>query len=87
MGEAGIVERLVGQLRARGLAGDVEGMARAILTRAGVLDEAGELTAKGRVRQGLGAAGRAIDRAAKRSGHAAADYRYSPRTNRATLRR
>lgn len=45
-----------------------------------------ELTAKGKERSLMGAAGRAIDREVQRSGRPASDYKYNPRTNRATLK-
>ena len=46
-----------------------------------------ELTAKGKKRSKMGAAGRAKDRAAKASGHKASEYKYNPRTNRARLKK
>lgn len=46
----------------------------------------GKLTAKGKARQALGAAGRAKDRAAKESGRKASAYKYNAKTNRATLK-
>jgi len=44
------------------------------------------LTPKGIKRTNMGAAGRAIDRAAKLSGRSKDDYVYSSKTNRATLK-
>ena len=81
-----ILPRLVSQLAAKGVP-DPEGVAKRHLTRAGVLDASGELTAHGRIRQEMGAAERAKDRAAKQSGrHQLHEYKYDPRTNRAKLR-
>ena len=81
-----ILPRLISQLTAKGVP-DAEGVAKRTLTRAGVLDASGELTAHGRLRQEMGAAERAKDRAAKQSGrHRSQEYKYDPRTNRAKLR-
>lgn len=44
-------------------------------------------TRKGIARAEMGAAGRAIDRAATRSGRDPGEYIYSSKTNRATLRK
>jgi hypothetical protein len=79
---------LTSQLEEQGNA-DARQMAIDLLKKAGNLDAGGELTAKGRERQAMGAGGRAKDRAAKASGgaHAARDYRYDANTNRATLAR
>jgi len=62
-------------------------MAKALLKKRGHMDKDGKLTSEGKQRQKLGASGRAKDRAAKTSGRSASDYRYSAKTNRATLRR
>jgi hypothetical protein len=45
------------------------------------------LTDKGKKRQKMGAAGRAKDRAAQRSGRSTKEYVYSKKTNRATLKK
>lgn len=45
-----------------------------------------DLTRRGEERQEMGAAGRAIDRAASESGRPKSEYVYSSKTNRATLR-
>ena len=45
-----------------------------------------ELTAAGHARNAMTAEERAKDRAVKRSGGKPTDYKYDPRTNRATLR-
>jgi hypothetical protein len=80
-----ILPRLISQLTAKGVA-DPEGVARRSLTRAGVLDASGELTAYGKTRQEMGAAERAKDRAARQAGRQPHEYKYDPRTNRARLR-
>lgn len=74
-----LVDRLTEQV------GDRD-MAIAILKKRGHLDANGNLTVEGKKRQALGAAGRAKDRAAKRSGRKSANYKYNAKTNRATLR-
>jgi len=83
-----ILERLVSQLKAKGMP---ENKAYAVATsqqqKAGNLKKGTqELTEKGARRQGMGAAGRAKDRAAKAGGGKAGDYVYSKKTNRATRR-
>lgn len=80
-----LVERLKRQLASRGVKGS-EGMAIALLKKRGQLNSEGELTAKGKKRQAMGNDGRAKDRAAKRSGRKASDYKYNKKTNRATLK-
>lgn len=81
-----IRERLVLQLKRGGMPAP---KANAVATKK--LQEAGDLkpgstqeTAKGTKRTAMGAAGRAKDRAAKASGKSAKDFKYNPRTNRAT---
>lgn len=61
-------------------------MAVGLLKKRGQMSASGSLTAKGKARQALGAAGRAKDRAAKASGGSAKNYKYNPKTNRATKR-
>lgn len=84
-----IFDRLVSQLKAQGM-GELKAKDVATMTptRNGILDDDGNLTAKGRERQAMGPDGRAKDRAAKASGglHAPGDYRYDPATNRATVK-
>lgn len=60
-------------------------LAAAILNKRGDM-KGSKLTAHGAERQALGAAGRAKDRAAKRSGGDPNDYAYNPRTNIARKR-
>lgn len=83
-----ILERLINQLKDKGF--DV-GAATAIATKqqqkAGNIKKGSqELTKKGKKRQKMGAAGRAKDRAAKRSGRKSSEYKYNPRNNQATLK-
>ena len=80
--EKDLVKRLTRQLSARGV-DNAKGTAVGLLEKRGHLKD-GKLTAQGRERQNLGAAGRAKDRAAKYSGGDAKDYDYNARTNRAT---
>jgi len=83
-----ILDRLVSQLKAKGMP---EGQAYATATK--TLQKSGslkpgtqELTAKGKQRSKLGAAGRAKDRAAKQSGRKPSDYKYNQLNNTARLR-
>lgn len=80
-----LLERLVSQLQAKGMP-----KARAYATATSTLQKSGslkpgsqELTAKGKKRQEMGAAGRAKDRAAKASGGKPSEYTYNQLTNRA----
>lgn len=82
-----ILERLVGQLQAKGKdKSSAYAIATSTLQKSGSLDKHAELTKKGAKRQAMGAAGRAKDRAAKASGGKSSDYTYSSKTNRATKR-
>lgn len=58
-----------------------------VLQKRGQLDEHGKLTAAGKLRDAMTAEERAIDRATKRSGKLASKFKYTPATNRATLRK
>jgi len=84
-----IVKRLRSQLKAKGMnAGQAAAVANKTLQKSGVLKKGSmTLTRKGKERQEMGAAGRAKDRAAKRSGRSTDDYVYSKKTNRATLKK
>lgn len=74
-----LAKRLARQLASKGNK-DSKGMAYAILNKRG--DAKGStLTAQGRQRQALGAAGRAKDRASKASGKPASAFRYNVKTN------
>lgn len=83
-----ILERLVRQLKAKGIA---KSAAYAIATKS--LQKAGDLkkgsskaTAKGARRGAMTPGQRAKDRASKKSGHSLSNYKYSSKTNRATLK-
>lgn len=81
-----LLERLKRQLASRGMK-DAKGMAIAMLKKRGHMNDKGMLTAEGKKRQALGNAGRAKDRAAKKSGNKPSDYKYNPKTNRATKKK
>lgn len=83
MAHQGLIDRLTEQV------GGNREMALAILRERGHVEKNSErLTAEGLHREMLGPAGRAIDRAVKSSsGHLARDYKYSAKTNRATLKK
>jgi len=84
-----IVKRLRSQLQAKGMnPGQAAAVANKTLQKSGVLKSGSmELTKKGSDRTAMGAAGRAKDRAAKRSGRSVKSYVYSKKTNRATLKK
>ena len=63
-----------------------EGLARALLIKRGDMQHNGKLTAKGKKRDAMTAEERAVDRAARASGKPPRNYKYSPTTNRATLK-
>jgi hypothetical protein len=80
MGKNQLVNRLAAQVKSKPLAVN-------ILKKRGDLKADGKtLTAKGKKRDNMTAKERAIDRAVKRSGNKASEYKYNPRTNRATLK-
>jgi hypothetical protein len=83
-----ILKRLESQLADKGFsAGSAAAIARSTLQKSGSLKKGSQkLTKKGKKRQNMGAAGRAKDRAAKRSGRKPSEYKYNPRNNQATLR-
>lgn len=83
-----ILTRLRKQLEAKGMSYDkAHSLAVETLQNSGSLYRGTEtLTPKGIERTRMGAAGRAIDREVQRSGRPASDYKYNPRTNRATLK-
>ena len=83
-----IRDRLVRQLKAKGMSD-----AKANATATSVLQKSGNLkkgstkpTTKGKKRGNMTAAARAKDRAAKKSGKKPSAYKYSSKTNRATLK-
>lgn len=79
-----LLTRLTRQLASKGVKG-AKNMASGLLEKYGSMKN-GKLTAKGKKRQSMGASGRAKDRAAKRSGRKASDYKYDKKTNKATLK-
>jgi hypothetical protein len=80
MGRGELIERLAAQVGSRE-------KAELILKRRGQMDEKGNLTAKGKARNNMTASERAIDRESRRSGRRKTEYKYDPRTNRATLKK
>ena len=79
MGMNSLVKRLAAQVGSKG-------MAISLLKKRGQMKGDGTLTAKGKKRNAMTASQRAKDRAAKSSNRSASDYKYNPKTNRATLR-
>lgn len=84
-----ILERLVSQLKAKGMSADKAWpIATATLQKAGDLKAGSrEATPRGIKRGLMSPAARAKDRAARASTHSTKDYGYDSKTNRATLRR
>lgn len=84
-----ILDRLVQQLMAKGYSKEsAYAIATAQLQKSGNLKKGTqEATAKGKRRGAMTPAERAKDRASKYSGHGKGEYKYSAKTNRATLRR
>lgn len=78
-------KRLTRQLASRGVK-NAKGVAASLLKKRGHMTEDGKLTKEGKKRQKLGNAGRAKDRAAKKSGRKSKDFKYDKKTNRATLK-
>lgn len=80
MGKNQLVKRLAAQVKSTPLAVN-------ILKKRGDLKADGKtLTEKGKKRDSMTAKERAVDRAVKRSGNKSSEYKYNPRTNRATLK-
>ena len=86
LGEVKIVDRLVSQLKAKGMDNDkAHAVARSQLQKHGILKKGSEeLTDKGKKRNSMSAGERAKDRAAKKDGKSPADYKYNKKTNIAT---
>ena len=80
MGKNQLIERLAAQMGSREAALDV-------LLERGHVDAQGQLTAAGKLRDNMTAEERALDRAKTRTGKPITAFKYSPSTNRATLRR
>ena len=84
-----LIERLTEQLKDTGTpAHKARDMALSILRERGHVEKHSEqLTAEGKRRDAMGAAGRAIDRASKASGRPGHRFEYDTRTNRAILKK
>jgi hypothetical protein len=84
----GLIDRLTAQLKDSGTPAHLARDAALLIlrNRGHVYRDSERLTAAGQRRESLGAAGRAIDRAAKASGKHPSAFTYDPRTNRATLK-
>lgn len=84
-----ILDRAVRQLQAKGKdKSTAYAIATSTLQKTGSMKEGTQkLTAKGKKRQAMGAAGRAKDRAATKAGRSTSEYLYNKKTNRATLKR
>ena len=89
--EPDILDRLVGQLKDKNPSwsdSKTYAVATASLQKRGVLKKGSQkLTGKGKKRNSMSAEDRAKDRAAKYSGKSPSDYKYSSKTNRATLKK
>lgn len=82
-----ILDRLVSQLKAKGHSSEVShAIALSSLIKAGDLDKHGNATMKGLKRGNMSPSQRAKSRAAKASGRHPSEYKYNPKTNRATLK-
>ena len=81
-----LLDRLTSQLKEQGYK-DPKGSAIAFLRKQGSMkQDSVELTEKGKQRESMSAAERAIDRASRMSGRDPEDYEYNPKTNKATLK-
>ena len=80
MGKDQLVKRLTAQVGSKDLA-------IGILKKRGDLKSDGKtLTSEGKKRNSMTAKERAIDRATKQSKHKDTEYKYNPKTNKATLK-
>ena len=83
-----ILDRLVQQLMDKGKIKSVAyAIAVSTLKKSGNLDSKGNATEKGKRRGSMSPGERAIDRASKASGKPKSDYKYTAKTNRATLKK
>lgn len=84
--EPEILDRLVSQLKAKGMDNDkAHAVARSQLSKHGILKKGSEeLTDKGKKRNSMSAGERAKDRAAKKDGSKPSEYKYNKKTNLAT---
>jgi hypothetical protein len=86
--KASLMKRLITQLRRDGKSPEAAGAIAAFkMRKAGNLGKGNKLTAKGKKREQLGAAGRAKSRAAKKHGRKPSEYKYSATANRATMKK
>lgn len=83
-----LLQRLESQLEKKGMPEERAAAValRTLRTTGSIEPNSLSLTKRGEERQDMGAAGRAIDRAASESGRPKSDYVYSSKTNRATLK-
>ena len=81
-----LLERLTSQLASQGFK-DPRTAALDILQSRGQAKADGTLTPAGAKREALGAEGRALDRAATRTGRPASNFKYNKATNAATLKK
>lgn len=83
-----ILERLVSQLKAKGKSdSSAYAIATSVLQKSGNLKKGStKPTAKGKKRGAMTPSQRAKDRASKRSKHKTSEYKYSSKTNVATLK-
>jgi len=79
LGRGKLVKRLTAQVGS-------EGLAMSLLKKRGDMTSGGKLTAQGKKRDTMTAGERAKDRAAKAENRNPADFKYDPKTNRATLK-
>jgi hypothetical protein len=84
-----ILERLVSQLQAKGKSKQAAfAIATSALQKSGNLKKGTqEATSKGKRRGAMTPSQRAKDRASKRSKHKTTEFKYSAKTNRATLKK
>jgi len=88
MGKGVLLERLTEQLRTqKGAPEDPEGAARAILVKRGHMTKDGKYTEAGKKRNSMTAEERAKDRASKKLKKPVSAFKYTPRTNTATLKK
>lgn len=80
MGKNQLIDRLTAQIGSKDAALEV-------LQKRGHVDAKGNLTAEGKRRDAMTAEERALDRAKTRTGKPTSEFKYSPTTNRATLRK
>ena len=84
-----ILDRLTSQLKAKGMGtSQAFAVATSQLQKHGILKKGTQaLTTKGKTRNSMTPSERAKDRQSKVSGHKTSDYKYSSKTNLATLKK